>query len=479
MHPPQTNDDEQQTRCITYTPAKSLRPLFTDSKLWNVIVGPLGSTKTSACIFYLLMRAARQQIDNTGWRRTRFVISRTTLPQLKATVLRDIMEYIGPLVTWRPSENLIRIVQPPIHSEWFLIPLESETDRTRLLSMQLSGVWFNEGREIPFSLMSDASGRITRFPPPRYGGPTHPFILVDTNPGAVNSDLYKFCVEQRPPELLYIHQPSGLSDEADWFHYLTLGRRYYEQLMIGASQDWIDVHVHGQWGKDLTGAAVYASIFDFERHTGDFTPRPGLLTVVGLDPGRQPAAVVAQLAPDGRIFVTDELASADTNFFAFLHGELMPLLRERYFRNSIMFVIDPAGVAKSTLSEYSPYTVCKNMGLEVMLAPTNRLEPRKLAVENLLLSSTPRGTPMLNIDRNRCPILIRGMRGEYRYKRHRSGELALEPEKKHPISDVMDALQYLALYTTGKRISPLSNTFERYQQVAGQAAVPVDMEIYY
>ena len=66
---------------------------FMQSKAFGrLLAGPVGSGKTTACIFELLRRACEQAPSHDGKRYTRFAIVRQTLKQLKDTVLKDITE---------------------------------------------------------------------------------------------------------------------------------------------------------------------------------------------------------------------------------------------------------------------------------------------------------------------------------------------------------------------------------------------------
>jgi hypothetical protein len=56
----------------------------------RLIAGPVGSGKTTACLFELFRRSCEQAPAPDGYRYTRFAILRQTLTQLKPTVLKDI-----------------------------------------------------------------------------------------------------------------------------------------------------------------------------------------------------------------------------------------------------------------------------------------------------------------------------------------------------------------------------------------------------
>jgi hypothetical protein len=425
--------------------------LFRSTKFWNVIVGPVGSAKTTACIFWMLKNAAEQHPAADGVRRTRYVISRSSYAQLRTTVLLDIRHWLGPIARWKPSESLVVIDAPPIYSEWYLIPLESVDDQRRLLSLQLSGVWFNEVREIPMDLVWAASGRIPRYPPATAEGVRQPFVLMDSNPGVINSEFHRFCMRIRAgevPSALYIHQPSGLSPEADWRKYLAEG--YYERLVQANSPRWVDVFVHGHWGRDESGVGVYSDVFDDAIHaSAGLDLVPGRLTIIGLDPGRQPGAVLTQVDEKGTLLVLDEASAANTPLYAFLRDKIQPW-RAQATGSPLLIVMDPTGSARTAVSNESPATVARSFGFTVMLAATNDVATRVRALDRLLTMRRGVNEPLIVVDSDRCPILMDGLRGAYRFKRKRDNvTLDPIPEKQHPISDVVDALQYVALAVSG------------------------------
>ncbi len=51
----------------------------------------------------------------------------------------------------------------------------------------------------------------------------------------------------------------------------------------------------------------------------------------------------------------------------------------------------------------------------------------------------------MRVDKARCPVLVQALGSKYRYKKLKTGELDLKPEKNHPWSDLADALQYACL----------------------------------
>lgn len=440
-------------RGIDYTPPRSLARLFTDPKFYTVVIGPVGSTKTTACIMFLLFRALTQRPGMDGRRVTRFAISRSTLVELRMTVKRDIQHLLGPLIKFSSTEN-VGIIDlewngTPVYSEWFFIPLDRPEDEQRLLSTQFSGVWFNEAREIPFRLVVPAAGRCGRWPPKRDGGCSFPFVLMDSNPPAVGSPMWEF-LEVAPPRtadgqslLCFIRQPSARSPEADWLQYLP--DNYYTNLIHGQSEEWARVHVDGEYGRDPSGLAVLGHCFSKSRHVSPtpLTPWRDRPLLIGLDPGLNPAAVLTQYGPDRQWRVYREGHGEASGLHRFLADVVRTWLAEpEYARLPAQVIVDPAAGQRDGLHASTIIGEIRRF-MQASLARTNAIETRIDALEEVLLGSTNSGTPRLLIDGTRCPLLVRALQYEYVYRRRRDGQARPLPEKLHPWSDLVDSLGYV------------------------------------
>jgi hypothetical protein len=78
-----------------------------------------------------------------------------------------------------------------------------------------------------------------------------------------------------------------------------------------------------------------------------------------------------------------------------------------------------------------------------MPAPTNDVDRRIGSVERqLILHNGFEISPA-------CPVLINAIAAEYRYKTKKNGDLEDYPEKRHPVSDLADSLQYGTLVASG------------------------------
>lgn len=418
---------------------------------FRVILGPVGSGKTTGCIFELLRRAIEQAPGEDGIRNTRFAIVRQTLKQLEDTVLKDCEFWLRGLGQYKVSKRTFYLKFGDVQSEWLLIPLDDEDDQRRLLSSQLTGAWLSECIEMSSALVPALLGRCGRFPSGRNGKPSWYGAIADTNFPSEGSDWHRLFEFETPPDWQVFKQPSGLSDHAENLNNLPGGREYYERLARGNNPDWVRRYVEAQYGNDPSGSAVFRESFKRSFHVaeGAVTPVPGYPIIVAQDFGRNPCAVIGQLDHRGRLLVLEEVVSEDMGLELHIARNLRPVLyQERYLGRAMYFVGDPAGMQRSTSYEETSFDLLKRMGFSAFPAPTNNINKRIAAVDAYLLAQRD-GGPAILFDPEKCPTLIRAMQGYYRYAKRRTGQLAALPEKSHPWSDLVDALQYMALAAHG------------------------------
>jgi len=78
---------------LEYTAPPTCAAFMKSEAFMRLIAGPVGSGKTTACLFELFRRACEQKAAPDGLRHTRFAIVRSTLKQLKDTILKDVIDY--------------------------------------------------------------------------------------------------------------------------------------------------------------------------------------------------------------------------------------------------------------------------------------------------------------------------------------------------------------------------------------------------
>jgi hypothetical protein len=169
-----------------------------------------------------------------------------------------------------------------------------------------------------------------------------------------------------------------------------------------------------------------------------------MMLLIGQDFGRNPCSLICQLDHRGRVLVLEEIVAEDIGLEAHVSRSLKPrLFQPRYMGLKFAAVGDPSGIARDNREE-SCFDTMARLGVPCFSAVTNSLDPRLRAVDKLFQEQRDGGGAIL-IDRSRCPKLVRAMNGAYRYAKTKTGETKPLPEKKHPWSDLADALQYVCL----------------------------------
>ena len=454
---------------LTYTASPTLARFMKSEAFGRIAAGPVGSGKTTSCIFELLRRSIGQAPADDGIRYTRYSVVRQTLKQLKDTVLKDCETHLSGLGQWKVSDSTFYLEFDRVKSEWIFIPLENAEDQARLLSMQLTGAWLSECIEMNLDVVGPVSGRLGRYPSGKRGSPTWFGMIADTNMPTEMTPWHTF-MENLPADWQKFVQPSGLSTEAENLPWLlqkpetknlgiddprriAQGRSYYERFvrMYGEDSDWVKRYVKAEYGNDPSGAAVFKESFRADIHTVEDTLLiPGYPILVGQDFGRNPWSLICQMDHMGRLLVHEEVPATNIGLEKHVNEKLRPVLFARYLGYKVAVIGDPSGVSKGTIAEESCFDALKRLGLSAFPAPTNDIAPRIRAVE-ALLGRQIAGGPGILISRSRCPQLCRAMAGGYRYKKTKDGALKPKPDKDDPegFSHVADDLQYVALVVFG------------------------------
>ena len=458
----------------TYNAPPTISAFLQSQAFGRLLWGPVGSGKTTGCIVEAARRMAEQAPAEDGKRYTRFAIIRQSLKDAKATVLKDVRGWFGSIADWRVSESTLYLEYGDVVSEWPFIPLDEPDDVKRLLSLQLTGAYVNECIETDINLLSDIAGRVGRYPSNDQGVCSWSGIWADTNAPILNTPWANFLANP-PPQWQVFHQPAGNSPLAENLPHLNQtaetillpeddpvrikqGRGYYDRLLSVGTSDYIRRYVWSEFGRDPSGAAVFAESFKYDYHVSSTGLEPvySRMLVVGQDFGRSPWSLICQLDHSGRLLVLEEVPGrgpTGENVGLEQHAKqnLIPvLLQPRYAGRPIGLVGDPSGMAKDSLFEFNSFDLLKRCGLAAEPAPTNDLEPRLRGVESFFTRNIG-GGPAIVIDGARCPTLVAALNGQYKFATRvdTSGGTFVKdvPEKLHPWSDVADALQYVCLVT--------------------------------
>jgi phage terminase large subunit len=418
-----------------------------DKKI-RCIMGCIGSGKSSGCVMEIVRRGLEQSPSKVdGIRKTRWAIIRQTYRQLIDTTIKTFHQWFPAHIfgEWKISEHSYTISKfPNTHIEILFRALDSPEHISNLLSMELTGAWINEAREINKEIFDILEGRVGRFPSRIDGGCSWSGIIMDTNPPDNTSWLYHYFEELKPEKAQIFKQPSGLSKNAENIQNLPTG--YYQDLAVGKSEDYVNVYIHGNYGYSKTGKPVYTN-FNSDLHIAkeELIPNKNIPIIIGMDFGLNVSAIICQLTPRGQFLVLDEIVSEGIGIRSFINNRLKPLLNIKYKGFSITGCGDPAGVQRSQTNERTCFEELQNAGLKIVPAKTNSLAGRLDAVENLL-NRLVDGKACFQVSPS-CKVLIDGFLKSYRYKRMRvSGEKYMDVPEKNTASHVHDSLQYAALY---------------------------------
>ncbi len=482
---------------INYEAPPTVRKLAASKAFVRLIAGPVGSGKTTGCIFEMLRRSCEQHKAPDGKRYTRFAIVRQTLKQLRDTVLKDIMQLLDGICTYKVTDQTVTVSFGDVHSEWLLIPLDDPEDQRRLLSMQLTGAWLSECIEMDVNVVTPLIGRCGRYPGAKQGGATWSGVIADTNMPTEGSAWHKIMTNS-PPDWQCFVQPGGLDPDAENLNWLnqtpaTLalpvdhpdrirqGRLYYERNARNPSADWVTRYVHARFGNDPSGTAVHRETFkrsfhvirERPDHLGrdvGIMPVPNHPLIVGQDFGRNPCSIIAQVDHMGRLLILQECVAENIGLELHVVRSLKPMLLSERFIGRVSYLVgDPAGNQRSTSYEETSFDLLKKCGLNAFPAPTNDIDKRLRAVDSYLMRQV-NGGPAMIIDEKNCPELILALNGNYKFMKMRSGMTKATPDKRHPESDLADALQYICLVASGGFAGYISNKLERKRNAAAVTA---------
>lgn len=446
------SDDKK--RILEFTPAGDVLAAFlNDNSFVRGIMGPLGSGKSSTCAIELPRRAKEQKPSPDGIRHTRFAVIRNSYPELKTTTIRTYFQ-------WMPQEfGKFTQDSPIIHHvkagdldmEVLFLALDREEDQKKLLSLELTGAWINEAREINKGILDALTGRVGRYPSKNMGGCTWSGIIMDTNPPDDQSWWYKAAEEETPEGWKFFRQPAGdgpLAENLDNLPKDGQGNSvYYQRIKAGKDEDWVKVYVKGEYGFVNEGKSVYPNFRDAVHVAPTaLEPVPKIPLILGADFGLTPAGLIAQKLPDGRWLVLDEVITEDCGVIRFAEA-LKAYVNIQYPDHDVSIGFgDPAGNQRSSTDERTALEIMNSVtGWKWRPAPSNEFLVRKEVVTNALNRMVD-GRPGLLVS-PKCKTIRKGFSGGYHYKYVKTGNGTQlhETPAKNSYSHPHDALQYLLL----------------------------------
>lgn len=412
-----------------------------DGSFVRGIMGPIGSGKSTGCVMELYTRSCQQKRAPDGLRHTRWVVVRNTYRELLDTTVKTFLSWFPEgrtgAMNWQDMEYVWRFGD--VRAEVLFRALDRPSDVKKLLSLEATGIWFNEAREMPKALVDAATGRVGRYPPAKDGGPTWFGIILDTNPPDTDHWWYRVFEEDTPEGWRIFKQPSGRSPQAE--NLMNLPPRYYQNIMAGKTPEWIKVYVDGDYGYVQDGKPVFPEYRD-NLHCREFELIPRLPLYIGMDFGLTPAAAIGQKLAMGQWRWRYEVVSEHMGAERF-GRELQRFLAEKCPGFEYAAITgDPAGNQESQADENTPFKMLNALGIKAKPAHTNDPTIRRESVAvpmGRLIDGEPGWIihPDMRMSR-------KGFAGGYRFKRVQvvGDERYHDKPDKNSYSHICEANEY-------------------------------------
>jgi len=428
---------------IRYRASPALWTFHQDNSFVRGVMGPVGSGKSTACCWELFRRLQEQEPGPDGIRRSRWAVVRNTYRELSDTTVKTWLDWFDDVGDFVNQDMAHRIKFADVEAELLFRALDRPADVKKLLSLELTGAWVNEAREVPRAVVDMLQGRVGRYPSKREGGPTWLGVIMDTNPPDSDHWWYRLFEEVAPDGWRLFRQPSGRGADAENLENLPDG--YYDRLQAGKDDEWIAVYVDGEYGFISEGRPVYPEFRDHLHVAKEsIEVLDGTPVVIGIDFGLTPAAVFGQRDVRGRWRWIHELVTEDMGAVRF--GELLQNeMASRFPACEFQVWGDPAGDQRAQTDETTPFQILRARGIKARPAPSNDFTLRRESVATPL-SRLVDGEPGLLISPS-CTTLRKAMGGGYCYKRVQvtGDERFHDKPDKNQYSHVADAAQYLML----------------------------------
>jgi len=476
---------------LDFSSAPTIARFFKSDAFVRGLMGPVGSGKSYACCAEIFRRAVQQRPSpRDGVKYSRWAIVRNTHPMLRTTTLKTWLELL-PEHVWGPVKYsppiTHHITLPPrdgaagIDMEVLFLALDDPKDVRKLLSLELTGAWVNEARELPKAVVDGLTHRVGRYPTKADGGPSWRGVIMDSNPMDDDHWYYRLAEKDRPTGRFawdFFRQPGGvlevpleelpeeMPEAQGYIHQVgrwwqtnpkaenlgNLPTGYYDQLLGGKNLDWIQCYAKGEYTFVQEGRPVWPE-FNDQMMAADLEPEPNVPVHIGLDFGLTPAAVFAQKLPDGRWHVLHELVSFDMGLERFC-SMLKSDIEARFPRMEMLVWGDPAGSQRDQIFETTAFDHLKTHGILARPTATNEFRTRREALA-IPMGRLIDGKPGFLIDR-RCLKLRKSLGGGYHFKRLAIGagqERFRDVPDKNEHSHVGDAAGYCLLGSEHKMMT--------------------------
>jgi hypothetical protein len=446
------------------------------------IIGPIGGGKTVCSTMRIFCHALEQPPAPDGWRRSRWAVVRNTNPMLETTTIQTWLEWFPEAVFGRfnwspPYSHTIRLADQKVELEMWFIPLDRPEQVRNLLSMELTGLFVNEAREVPREILIAGRSRCGRYPSLRSGvEPGWAGVLFDTN--APEDEMHYIAMWAgwtQPPEwmdrttrqlmfkpdgITIFTQPPGLiaernrKGEVEEFkpnpkaeNLKNIRPGYYSAQLAGNTVDWVLNMCCVEMRRSGATRPVHTQFRDAVHVAAkpiQWKPDGGRL-LLGGDFARNPAVVVAQ-EQDGVLCILRELVGENVSVEVFYRTKVVPALNDSFpgWQDKHFGWGDPSGSNRTGSDDMTAFRHVQAQKVRMVPCWTNDPAERQASFERRLTRLSD-GGPAILID-PRCQTLVAGLKGGYRFKKlagaHAADRFAEEVDKNE-YSHICEAAEYL------------------------------------
>ena len=467
---------------FNYKPAGDvLKTYMRCNDFFSGIRGPVGSGKSAGSLIKLYMKACQQAKAPDGKRHTRWIVVRNTNPQLKTTTIKTWLD-------WFPEETFGKFNWSPpythhiklddMDAEFIFLSMDREEDVRKVLSLEYTGAFANEARELPKAILDAMTMRAGRYPSMKDGvGASWYGVMADTNAPdddhwwpimAGDSPPPEHMSEEerlmliRPDDWSFFEQPPAMLEELnDRGHVVgykinpgaenlkNLVKGYYPRIIEGKRKSWIDVYIMNRYGNTSEGRPVYP-MFRKTTHVAKeaFGCAEGSTVYIGMDFGRTPAAAFGQRVPGGQWRIFHEVVAEGMGAGRFARLLKKEISQHVHGSCTIKLYGDPSGEFGSDHDENTYFQLLRAQGVNAVPASNTNDQTVRIEVVEKQLNTMIDGQPGVLISPD-CAILVKGFEGGYCYKRmlvSGSERFDYKPDKTGPgarYTHPHDALQYM------------------------------------
>ncbi len=427
---------------IDYRPHPSTVRFHESLAQVKALCGPVGSGKTTAVCWdwYFLCQEARVPL--------RGCVMRESYRQLHDSTRPTFVEWFRPICHYVKQDEVMELTLPNVDGEVLTHELHFRHARrveeaSNFLSTEYALIWLEEvvpalqvgqgvvGGGIPKGIFDIALMR------QRQKGAHRLHIDLSFNPPSKFHWTYKEFFQRTPEELAKLgyalfRQPAGENKKH-------LPPLYYEKLLDRLDENLARRFVMGETVTLYPGVRVYPHCYEQTHFADALVPARDVPLIAMFDFGLTPVALIAQVLPSARLVVYREVQmwSAGIERLAEHLGEV---LKDEFPGMKVARSWgDPAGAQRAQTDERTCFEILGAKGIPVLPGAVD-FTSRQEAVDQRL-SRWIDNKPAILIDRQRCPVLMEGLLGGYRYPQSHDGQVGSRP-LKNDFSHACNALEY-------------------------------------